>query len=50
MKKKKMFVQAVAVLSATALTASPVLAAGWQKDTTGWWWQENNGGYPANKW
>ena len=50
MKKKKMFVQAVAVLSATALSASPVLAAGWQKDATGWWWQENNGGYPANKW
>ena len=50
MKKKKMFAQAVAVLSATALSASPVLAAGWKKDTTGWWWQENNGGYPANKW
>ena len=50
MKKKKMFAQAVAVLSATALSASPVLAAGWQKDATGWWWQENNGGYPANKW
>ena len=50
MKKKKMFAQVVAVLSATALSASPVLAAGWQKDATGWWWQENNGGYPANKW
>lgn len=48
MKKKKMFAQAVAVLSATALSASPVLAAGWQKDATGWWWQENKGGYPAN--
>lgn len=50
MQKKKMLVQAAAVLSATALSASPVLAAGWQKDATGWWWQEDNGGYPVNKW
>ena len=50
MKKKKMFVQAVAVLSATALSASPVLAAGWQKDATGWWWQEDNGSYPVSQW
>lgn len=50
MQKNKMLVQAVAVLSATALSATPVLAAGWQKDATGWWWQENNGGYPVSKW
>lgn len=50
MQKKKMLVQAAVVLSATALSASPVLAAGWQKDATGWWWQEDNGGYPVSKW
>ena len=50
MQKKKMLVQAAAVLGATALSASPVLAAGWQKDATGWWWQEDNGGYPVSKW
>ena len=50
MQKKKILVQAAAVLSATALSASPVLAAGWQKDATGWWWQEDNGSYPVSQW
>ena len=35
MQKKKMLVQAAAVLGATALSASPVLAAGWQEDADG---------------
>lgn len=30
--------------------SSTALAAGWQKDNTGWWWQNDNGSYPSNAW
>ncbi len=32
------------------MMTSTALAAGWQKNDTGWWWQNDDGSWPANKW
>lgn len=47
--KKKLFTAVIAgvMMMAMSMTA---LAAGWQKNDTGWWWQRSNGSYPTGEW
>lgn len=44
-------VTTVALTAVMAISmSSTALAAGWQRDNTGWWWQNDNGSYPSNTW
>lgn len=47
--KRKVTAMVLTVVMALSM-ANTALAAGWQKDNTGWWWQEDNGTYPTNIW
>lgn len=48
MRKKLMTTLLTATLTASfSITA---MAAGWQKNDTGWWWQNGDGSWPANSW
>ena len=47
--KRKVTAMVLTVVMVLSM-ANTALAAGWQKDNTGWWWQEDNGTYPTNIW
>lgn len=48
MKKRLLTVAAVAAMS--TMMSMTALAAGWQKNDTGWWWQNDDGSWHANGW
>lgn len=47
--RKKATTMVLAAVMAISM-GNTALAAGWQKDNTGWWWQNDNGSYPSNTW
>ncbi len=47
--KKKLLVTVCTTLLTFSMT-TPVFAAGWQNNATGWWWQNNDGSWPSNSW